>query len=87
MVRFFDGNRSHLGRGAGDATIDIYSKERAVFGKQISSYAYRDDALNLVGSILMLKNCVHLGPLNTNKTEITGTWRDAISSAAPRTIR
>src|SRR5579863_3802910 len=74
VVRFFDGNGSRLMNGAG-ATIDIYSKERAVFGKQLYSnalprgsprpnFSWDDTDKNTFG-----------GQLTADSSEMTGFWQ------------
>jgi hypothetical protein len=74
VVRFFDGNGSRLMNGAG-ATIDIYSKERAVFGKQLYSNAlprgsnrpnfWWDDTDKNIFS----------GQLTADNSELSGGWQ------------
>jgi len=73
VVRFFDANPPELRVRSGRATIDIYSKAHAVFGKDISlgarvtpwpvGFSWTDTDKNFFR-----------GELEANDNEMTGTW-------------
>jgi len=88
VVRFFEGNRSGLVSSGGGGTIDIYSKERAVFGKQIYSYASRgsENRINF-GWVDTDKN-MFAGKLSADSSELTGNWqgRDFLCGTPGRKI-
>jgi hypothetical protein len=74
VVRFFDRSGSRL-MGSGAATIDIYSKDRAVFGKQLYYNARRgrEDGISF-GWEDTDKN-IFSGKLNADSSELTGLWQ------------
>jgi hypothetical protein len=67
VVRFFDGNGSGLMSSGGRATIDIYSKERAVFGKQIYSNA---------GNRAAIEGRLNFGWVDTDRNGFGGKLSD-----------
>ena len=74
VVRFFDRGGSRL-MSSGAATIDIYSKDRAVFGKQLNysarrgredgvAFGWEDTDKNMFG-----------GKFGADNSELTGLWQ------------
>jgi hypothetical protein len=83
VVRFFDGIRPGLSANNGRATIDIYSKERAVFGRQLFSSVSRRPADGVAGEWRVFigwdytdKNRFS-GRLSVDNSELTGLWEGA----------
>ena len=76
VVRFFDASRSGLMSNGRSATIDIYSKERAVFGKQIYSNAGNRAAIDGRVSFSWVDTDRNgfLGKLSDDRSELTGFW-------------
>src|ERR1700688_3216020 len=72
VVRFFDRNGSRL-MGSGNATIDIYSRERAVFGKQLGAFPRGSSGVSF-GWVDTDKNTFG-GKLSDDSSELTGFWQ------------
>jgi hypothetical protein len=72
VVRFFDRNGSRLMAG-GSATIDIYSKERAVFGKQLGAFPRESGGISF--SWVDTDRNGFLGKLSDDSSELTGLWQ------------
>jgi hypothetical protein len=81
VVRLFDGNRTGLMSSGGGATIDIYSKDRAVFGKQIHSNSSRGpgDGVALAWRVSFgwedTDKNMFVGKLSADNSELTGIWQ------------
>jgi hypothetical protein len=75
VVRFFDGNRSGLMSNGRGATIDIYSKERAVFGKQLYSNASHGPQGQLNFGWDHTDKNTFGGKLSADNSELTGVWQ------------
>jgi hypothetical protein len=73
VVRFFDSNVPEMRGAGGRATIDIFSSERAVFGKAISG------ALRPVGRVNFgwtdTDKNGFLGKIGADENELTGLWQ------------
>jgi hypothetical protein len=87
VVRFFDRNGSRL-MGSGSATIDIYSKERAVFGKQLSYNALPRGSSRLYFGWVDTDKNMFGGQLAADNSELTGGWdgRDFLCGSPDRRI-
>jgi hypothetical protein len=72
VVRFFYGNRTLAGMSA---TIDIYSKERAVFGRLIGVVASPGPQYRLNFGWADKDKNMFFGKLNADKGELTGIWQ------------
>jgi hypothetical protein len=72
VVRFFDGSGSGLMGNGGGAIIDIYSKERAVFGKQLYSHISRSPQWQLYFGWDDTDKNGFLGKLSADSGELTG---------------
>lgn len=75
VVRFFDGNGSGLMGNGGSATIDIYSKERAVFGKQLYSHISRSPQWQRNFGWDDTDKNTFLGKFGAENTELNGNWQ------------
>ena len=87
-VRLFDGSGSIFMNNGGRAIIDIYSKERAVFGRQLSATVYRRPEDQVIfGWVDTDKNMFH-GKLGADNNELTGLWqgRDFMCGASDHNI-
>jgi hypothetical protein len=74
VVRFFDRSGSRF-MGSGRATLDIYSKERAVFGKLIGANVSNSPERRVgFGWVDTDKNMFY-GSLGSDNSEVTGLWQ------------
>jgi hypothetical protein len=74
VVRFFDRRGSQL-VGGGRVTIDIYSNERAVFGKLIGANVSGGLERRLILGWADTDKNVFLGKLEADGSELTGLWQ------------
>ncbi len=74
VVRFFDPARSRF-MGIGRVTLDIYSKERAVFGKLIGANASSAPEHQVIFGWVDTDHNIFLGKLGADNNEVTGLWQ------------
>jgi len=74
VVHFFDRIGSRL-MGSGAATIDIYSKDRAVFGKQLNYSARRGREDGIAFGWEDTDKNMFRGKFGADNSELTGLWQ------------